>query len=158
LGGKQYTGWQSGLRDVHGEDKPAMAHFDDPIWVDFGDNVAWGQVRPGGAHSVAVQRKVAGGASQWETLGVVATDIDGSWQLPTVPIPFASYRSVAEDGTTSAAMIAVPPGAGSQGDDAPDENGVVARRAVATVPGAPVPRSFAGFSMEYWAAPSYLGG
>ena len=160
LDGRKYTGWQSGLHDVDGEPKPALAHFDDPIWVDFGDNVAWGQVRPGGAHTVTIQRRVAGGATPWETLATVPTGIDGSWQIPTVPIAFATYRAIAEDGTTSASLIAVPPGQASAGEEPAGsaEDTLVARRAVGTVAGAGIPRSFAGLSMEYWAAPSYLGG
>jgi Glycosyl hydrolase family 79 C-terminal beta domain len=157
--GRKYTGWQSGLHFADGSDKPALAHFPDPIWVDFRSKVAWGQVRPGGVHSVAVQRRIAGGATNWETLAVVQTDTDGSWQIPTAPVPFATYRSIAEDGTTSAAMIAVPPAQASEDEvpgTTPDDT-LVARRAVGTVAGAPIPRSFAGFSMEYWAASSYLG-
>jgi hypothetical protein len=158
-GGRRYTGWQSGLFDGDGNPKPALAHFHDPIWVDFRDDVAWGQVRSGGAHTVTVQRRIAGGATTWETLATVTTDIDGSWQIPTTPIAFATYRSIAEDGTTSAALIAVPPGQASEGDpDAPAEDALVARRTVGAVAGAAVPRSFAGFSMEYWSAQSYLGG
>ena len=158
LGGRKYTGWQSGLNDVDGDPKPALAHFADPIWVDFHDNVAWGQVRPGGVHTVSVQRRIAGGATQWETLATVTTDTDGSWQIPTVPIAFATYRAIADDGTTSAGLIAVPPGQASQGEiPEGDADTLVARRAVGTVAGAAIPRSFAGFSMEYWAAQSYLG-
>jgi glycosyl hydrolase family 79 len=158
LGGRKYTGWQSGLNDVDGKPKPALAHFDDPIWVDFHDQVAWGQVRSGGVHTVTVQRRIAGGATPWETLAVVTTGPDGSWQVPTAPVAFATYRSIAEDGTTSAGLIAVPPGQASEGEvPAGDDDTLVARRAAGAVAGAPIPPSFAGFSMEYWAAPSYLG-
>ena len=44
--GRKYTGWQSGMHFADGTPKPALDHFGDPIWVDFRDNVAWGQVRP----------------------------------------------------------------------------------------------------------------
>ena len=160
LGGRRYTGWQSGLHFADGSEKPALAHFNDPIWVDFRDNVAWGQVRPGGVHTVTVQRRIAGGATNWETLATVQTDTDGSWQIPTTPVPFATYRSIAEDGTMSSALIAVPPGQTSA-DEVPSgspDDALVSRRAVGAVAGAPIPRSFAGLSMEYWSAQSYLGG
>jgi Glycosyl hydrolase family 79 C-terminal beta domain len=156
-GGKSYTGWQSGLRFADGTAKPALAHFDDPIWVDFRDRVVWGQVRPGSTHSVLVQRRLAGGATPWETLAAVPTGDDGSWQIAENPVAFASYRSIAEDGKTSAAIVAVPPGLALTGDVAGTDAALVARRSVGTVAGAPLPRSFAGFSMEYWAVPSYLG-
>jgi hypothetical protein len=160
LDGRKYTGWQSGLHFDDGDPKPALAHFGSPIWVDFRDQIAWGQVRHGGVHQVTVQRRIAGGATNWETLATVTTDTDGSWQIPTVPIAFATYRAVAEDGSSSAALIAVPPGAASEGDVAhePIEETAVARRAVGAVAGALIPRSFAGFSMEYWTAQTYLGG
>src|SRR3954454_16788779 len=99
-----------------GTPKPALDHFDDPIWVDFNDKVAWGQVRPGTAHTVTIQRRLAGGASPWETLATVATRPDGASQIATPPVAFAPYRAIAEDGTTTASLIAVPPGAASGGD------------------------------------------
>ncbi len=158
--GRKYTGWQSGMHFTDGTPKPALDHFDDPIWVDFQDQVAWGQVRPGETHTVTIQRRLAGGATAWETLGTVPTGPDGAWQIATPPVAFATYRAIAEDGTTTGSLIAVPPGAASEGEDTgtPGDDASVARRAVGAVPGAPIPRSFAGFSMEYWAAPSYLGG
>jgi hypothetical protein len=90
----------------------------------------------------------------------VPSDIDGGWQIRTTPVPIARYRAIAEDGTTSAAIVAVPPGQAGD-DEVPDatpDDALVSRRIAGTVAGAPVPRSFAGFSMEYWAAQSYLGG
>jgi hypothetical protein len=157
-GGRRYTGWQSGLHDVEGDPKPALAHFDSPIWVDFARGVVWGQVRPGGVHQVTVQRRIAGGATPWENLATVPTGPDGGWQIASPAVAFASYRAVADDGTTTATMIAVPPGQSSE--DAPDVIGpdaVVEARTVGVAAGAPIPRSFAGFSMEYWSAQSYLG-
>ena len=57
-------------------------------------------------------------------------------------------------------MIAVPPGRGAEEDaaDGSDEDAPVETRTVGDTPGAPIPRSFAGFSMEYWSAQSYVGG
>lgn len=159
-GGRKYTGWQSGLHDADGDPKPALAHFDSPIWFDFRTNVVWGQVRPGAAHQVLVQRRLAGGATSWESIATVPTGDDGAWQVSTPAVAFATYRAIADDGTTSAAMIAVPPGLGAEEDatDSGDEDAPVETRTVGDTPGAPIPRSFAGFSMEYWSAQSYVGG
>ena len=160
LDGRKYTGWQSGLHDVDGEPKPALAHFDDPIWVDFHDNAVWGQVRPGRrahGHGPAPRR---GRATPWETLATVATGIDGSWQVPTTPVPFATYRAISrgrpvERRPRSPSRRARRP---TRPPADPADDTIVARRTLGNVAGARIPRSFAGFSMEYWAAPSYLGG
>jgi hypothetical protein len=155
-GGTKYTGWQSGLHFEDGDPKPALANFDNPIWVDMPRGIVWGQVRPGGAHQVQVQRRLPGGATGWEPIGDVTTGQDGGWQIKTAPVPFASYRSVTEEGRVSGAIIAVPPGdavpSGGSGAAAK-----VDRRVIGTVAGAGIPRSFAGFSLEYYAADSYLG-
>jgi hypothetical protein len=158
-GGRRYTGWQSGLHDSEGEPKPALAHFDDPIWVDFRKGVVWGQVRPGGVRHVTVQRRLAGSTTGWETLANLLTAPDGAWQISTPAVAFATYRAVADGGATSSSHVAVPPGQASE-DAGPEVAGpdeVVEDRTVSVTAGAPIPRSFAGFSMEYWAAPSYVG-
>jgi hypothetical protein len=158
-GGRKYTGWQSGLRDSQGDAKPALAHFDDPMFVDFRRGVVWGQVRPGGVRQVIVQRRIPGGATGWETLATLATAPDGAWQITTPAVAFATYRAIADDGSESANVIAVPPGQASEdaGPEVIDPDEVLDRRTVGVTAGAPIPRSFAGLSMEYWAAPSYLG-
>jgi hypothetical protein len=159
-GGRRYTGWQSGLYDSEGDPKPALAHFDDPIWVDFRAGVVWGQVRPGGVRQVTVQRRLAGSATGWETLATVPTQPDGAWQIATPAVAFASYRAIADDGSTSASLIAVPPGQASEDatPDITDPDEVFETRTVSTTAGAPIPRSFAGFSMEYWSTKNYIGG
>jgi hypothetical protein len=158
-GGRKYTGWQSGLYDSEGDPKPALAHFDDPIWVDFRRGVVWGQVRPGGIRQVTVQRRLAGGTTGWETLATIATAPDGAWQITTPAVAFATYRAVADDGSESARMIAVPPGQASEDADPEviDSDEVLETRTVGVTAGAPIPRSFAGFSLEYSSAQSYLG-
>jgi hypothetical protein len=152
-GGKRYTGWQSGLRFEDGRPKPALANFDNPVWADLRDGVVWGQVRPGADHQVSVQRRLPGTAV-WEPVGEVLTGLDGGWQIRTSVVPFAAYRSVTASGRVSGAVIAVPPG-----DAVPDTGatGATDARLIGRIPGAPVPRSFQGFSIEYWAADSYLG-
>jgi hypothetical protein len=158
-GGRKYTGWQSGLHDSQGDPKPALAHFDDPIWVDFRRGVVWGQVRPGGVRQVTVQRRLAGSATGWETLATLATAPDGAWQISSPAVAFATYRAVADGGSESANSIAVPPGQASEdaGPEIIDPDEVLETRTVGVTAGAPIPRSFAGFSMEYWSAQSYIG-
>jgi hypothetical protein len=156
-GSTKYTGWQSGLRFHDGDAKPALANFDNPVWVDMPRGIVWGQVRPGGAHQVQVQRRMPGGGTAWEPIGDVTTGLDGGWQIKTAPVPFASYRSVAEDGRVSGAVIAVPPGDAAPSGGSSGPAAKLERRVIGTVAGAAIPRSFAGFSMEYWAAESYLG-
>jgi hypothetical protein len=156
-GGTRYTGWQSGLNFSDGRPKPALSNFDNPVWVDVPRGIVWGQVRPGADHSVQVQRRLPGAAA-WEPVGDVVTGLDGAWQVQTAVVPFASYRSVTASGRISGAAIAVPPGDAVPGTPARGSAPVnVEERTIGTVPGAEVPRSFAGFSIEYWAAPSYLG-
>ena len=79
--------------------KPALAHFDDPIWVDFRDNVAWGQVRPGGdAHrdDPAPRRR------RRDAVGDARDGADRDRRQPGRSrrrrSPFATYRAIAEDG------------------------------------------------------------
>ena len=74
-----FSGWQSGLRFTGGRAKPSLAHFDTPFALDARNRRLWGQVRPGGAHTVTVERKPKGGA--WTTLAVTRTNGRGYWAL-----------------------------------------------------------------------------
>jgi hypothetical protein len=77
LGSLSYAGWQSGLLYVNGKRKPALSGFRSPLVIDRsggGDPRVWGQVRPGGAHTVTVERREPSG---WEPLATVETDDDG---------------------------------------------------------------------------------
>ncbi len=96
-----YGGWQSGLRYVGGRAKPALSHFDTPFVLDASRNRLWGQVRPGGAHKVTVQRRTAGRA--WRRLAVVRTDRRGYWKLKRRLVRGTSYRFRAS-GATSATL------------------------------------------------------
>jgi hypothetical protein len=158
-GGKRYTGWQSGLVNVNNDPKQALAHFDDPFWVDFERGLIWGQIRPGFDHDVEVQVRRPGAGTAWETLSRLHTAADGSYFLNTQPEQFASYRAVYGDGLTTDAVVAGPLSDASTGvlrteisDGLPVE-----RRASTEIPGAPVPRSFTGLSMEWQSVPDYLG-
>ncbi len=59
-----YAGGQSGLYGFDGVAKPAAASFPNPFWATSysGSRAAslWGQVRPGGAHQVAIERRIGG--------------------------------------------------------------------------------------------------
>ena len=58
--GSPFAGWQSGLRFLGGKPKPALAHFDTPMALDAARSRLWGQVRPGGAQTVRVERRSRG--------------------------------------------------------------------------------------------------
>ena len=58
-GGSPFAGWQSGLRFADGRPKPALHGVRVPFVVDRDRGRVWGQVRPGGAHTVTLQRRAA---------------------------------------------------------------------------------------------------
>ena len=158
-GGKRYTGWQSGLKNSQGDDKPALAHFDDPFWVDFERGVIWGQIRPGLDHDVEIQVRRPGAGTAWTPLAKMRSAADGSYFLRTQPEQFAAYRAVYDDGQTTATLVAAPLSDTSTGVQRKEvSQGLpVERRASADVPGAPVPPSFAGLSIEWRSVPDYIG-
>jgi hypothetical protein len=94
-----FGGWQSGLRFLRGRAKPSLAHFDTPFVLDAARGRLWGQVRPGGAHDVVVERRLRGGA--WRAFARVRTDARGYWTLRRRLSRGASYR-YRIDRTTSA--------------------------------------------------------
>jgi hypothetical protein len=59
-----YAGGQGGLYSFDGVAKPAAASFPNPFWAASysGSRAAslWGQVRPGGAHQVSIERRIGG--------------------------------------------------------------------------------------------------
>jgi hypothetical protein len=95
-------GWQSGLRYTRGRAKPSLAHFDTPFVLDAARNRLWGQVRPGGRHTVTVQRR-ARKSSKWRTLATVRTDARGYWLIKRHLTAGASYR-FRSAGATSATL------------------------------------------------------
>ena len=76
----KYSGWQSGLRFADDRPKPALATFPNPFQVSVSGRRAtlWGQVRPGGAHPVTVQRRRPG-TTRWITLRTLSTNAFGFW-------------------------------------------------------------------------------
>jgi hypothetical protein len=89
--GSPYAGWQSGLRFLNGKPKPALAHFDTPMQLDAARSRLWGQVRPGGAQTVTVERRLPG-ATRYGVLAHVPTDARGYWTLKRRLIRGARYR------------------------------------------------------------------
>jgi hypothetical protein len=96
-----FSGWQSGLRFAGGRAKPSLAHFDTPFALDPQRRRLWGQVRPGAAHTVIVEKKPRNGV--WATLAVVGTSGEGYWTLRRPLTAGASYRYRA-DGRVSATL------------------------------------------------------
>ena len=87
----QFAGWQSGLRFVDGRPKPALAHFDTPMYLDKARSLLWGQARPGGAQAVRVERRKRG-AKLYAPYATVRTDARGYWTLKRRLARGASYR------------------------------------------------------------------
>ena len=158
-GPPRWTGWQSGLLTPEGEEKPALAHFDDPFWVDFERGSVWGQIRPGGAHDVEIQRRRAGAGTPWETVRSVRTNGAGVFYEKLQLERFAAYRAVWGGGRITGSHVAAP-----LTDRMPvaerkerSEGLPVERRTAAKTGAVPVPRSFAGMSMEYRSVSDYIG-
>jgi hypothetical protein len=76
----RYAGWQSGLRYADGRAKPVLAAFPHPFFVDVRPGRVnarfWGQVRPGAAWRVRVERRTASG---WATVKSLSTNRFGYW-------------------------------------------------------------------------------
>jgi Glycosyl hydrolase family 79 C-terminal beta domain len=159
-GGRLFSGWQSGLIDLNGRDKPALANFANPMWIDTKRSAIWGQVRPGGQHTVVIEMRPPGVATSWQQVAAVVTAPDGSWWLSTNVVPYGSYRATSEDGERTATLVAA-----DEPDDGPASGAVelsargvpVVRRTISVGGGIPIPPSFAGLSIEYWSAQDYLG-
>jgi hypothetical protein len=89
----KYSGWQSGLYFFDGNAKPARKSLPNPFWVDLprGRRTAtvWGQVRPGGAAKVTVQK---GSGSSFTTLKSLTTDALGYFRFTTTVNRKTSFR------------------------------------------------------------------
>jgi hypothetical protein len=86
-GRKKYAGWQSGLVYADGKAKPALAGFQHPFVADvltMAPSVRfWGQVRPGRAHAVLLQRESPSGT--WVTVARLRTDSRGTFVKTLAP-------------------------------------------------------------------------
>jgi hypothetical protein len=98
---RSFGGWQSGLRFTNGRPKPSLAHFDTPFALDARHARLWGQVRPGGAHTVTVERRRRNG--MWTPFATTTTNRRGYWVLRRPLSKTSSYRYRA-DGRTSASL------------------------------------------------------
>ena len=89
-----YSGTQSGIYSFDGSPKPAAAHFSNPFWAyvpaDGRSARLWGQVRPGAAHSVAIQRRI--GRRSFRTIAEVQTDAEGYFSTSFEIRTAATYR------------------------------------------------------------------
>jgi hypothetical protein len=98
------AGWQSGLRFVDDRAKPALFSFPQPFWAEPQSSGRtarlWGQVRPGGAHDVAVQRRVPG-SSTWTTFRRMRTTSRGYFTLRVAVNRRLDYRFTWRETATS---------------------------------------------------------
>lgn len=89
-----YAGGQSGLYGFDGVAKAAATSFPNPFWTTstVGSRVAslWGQVRPGGAHSVSIERRIGG--RRFREIAVVKTDAQGYFRFRTALGTTARFR------------------------------------------------------------------
>jgi hypothetical protein len=79
LGSRAFSGWQSGLLFADGRGKPSLDVFPDPFWIHMRTPTTarlWGQVRPGGAHTVHLHRRT-GPRAPWRRFWSLSTDARG---------------------------------------------------------------------------------
>jgi hypothetical protein len=94
LGARAFSGWQSGLLFADGRGKPALDVFPDPFWADMRSDTSarlWGQVRPGGAHTVHLLRRSRPGAP-WRRFWSLSTDGRGYFTRQVRITQSAQYR------------------------------------------------------------------
>jgi hypothetical protein len=94
-GTKAYAGWQSGLRYFNGRPKPALSTFANPFVVDVAPGrrrgTLWGQVRPGGVHTVTLLRRMPGDGN-FEPFATLQTNFAGYfWRRELLDLR-AQYR------------------------------------------------------------------
>ena len=100
-------GWQSGVRYFSGEAKPSLDVFRAPFWAERrrrGVARVWGQVRPGGAATVTLERRTG---SSWNLVSEITTDDRGTF-LRDVRISRSTKFRFRWDGGTSAVRTVKP--------------------------------------------------
>jgi hypothetical protein len=90
-GTRAYTGWQSGLRFVNGQPKPALSVFPAPLVIDRSRSLLWGQVRPAALPTVTLMVRRAG-SSEFVDLEQVPLAADGAFVRRITLAPGAAYR------------------------------------------------------------------
>ena len=92
-GPEAYSGWQSGLYQFDGRRKPSRLTWPQPFWATLvkGSTSAklWGQVKPGGAHEVTVERK---SGSRYAAIAKVTTDANGYFVVRSRVTGKATFR------------------------------------------------------------------
>lgn len=98
-----YAGGQSGLYGFDGVAKPAAATFPNPFWATSlpGSRSAslWGQVRPGGSHTVTVERRV--GSRPYRKVIDTETDDRGYFRVKLPLGAAAKFRYSWNPGSTA---------------------------------------------------------
>lgn len=100
------AGWQSGLLRHDGRAKGALATFPTPFWAVRRSRTAvrlWGQVRPGGTHTVTIQRRTSTG--RWATLTRAGTDHRGVFRREIRTRAGGTYRFTWSGGRSSTRRI-----------------------------------------------------
>ena len=89
-----YSGGQSGLYGFDGVAKLAAKSFSNPFWatslVESRAASLWGQVRPGGAHTVAIERRI--GSNRYRQVAQVETDPQGYFRARLPLTTTARFR------------------------------------------------------------------
>jgi hypothetical protein len=102
------SGWQSGLRFADGRPKGALTTFRHPFWAERrGARTArlWGQVRPGGATTVTLERRSPSG--RWARIVSVQTDRRGYFRRDVPMSRTTAFRFRYADGTSSTRTVRI---------------------------------------------------
>lgn len=105
--------FQTGLRFIDGQPKPALFQFPNPFWIDTARGLArarfWGQVRPDAQRRVTLQARPRG-SSAFRTATTANTDAGGYWSRTMRALPRATYRFqyVTAGGTVTTQTLTAP--------------------------------------------------
>ena len=83
--------FQSGLLFENNTPKKSAATFRNPFFIDKKKKLFWGQVRPGGAHTVTLKQENGPGSGQFDPIGTVGTDARGFFKKSMTPASGANY-------------------------------------------------------------------
>ncbi|HEX8083251.1 MAG TPA: cellulase family glycosylhydrolase [Solirubrobacteraceae bacterium] len=98
-------GWQSGVKYLSGKKKPSFAVFPAPFWAErAGTRKArlWGQVRPGDATSVTIERKSGSG---WKRVAQESTDGHGAFRRIVRITKKTTFRFRWDGGTSASRSV-----------------------------------------------------
>src|SRR4051794_1151599 len=101
LGAKRASGWQSGMLYADGRVKPALQAFELPFAATT--SRVWGVVRPGAAHTVAIEGRTASGA--YRAVRTLQSDARGAFAASLRAPSWARYvRARVLDNTAGASL------------------------------------------------------